>query len=113
MFIFESYFCVICYLTKATEKMNQFDTSNPNHYTFTTEVLEFHILGGLNVNGLDRMRVTLKVNRIDNEFHALRHNIDLYNSNQVEKLVRRSIRVSNEQERTQASYYDTAFTKID
>jgi len=69
--------------------MNSFDTSNPNHYTFTTELVEFHILGGLNVHGLDRMRVTLKVNRIDNEFHALRHNIDLYNSNQVEKLVRK------------------------
>ena len=69
--------------------MNSFNTSNPNHYTFTTELAEFHILGGLSVHGLDRMRVTIKVNRIDNEFHALRHNVDLYNSNQVEKLVRR------------------------
>jgi len=69
--------------------MNQFNTSNSNHYTFTTDVMEFHILGGLNVNGLDRMRVTIKVNRLDNEYHALRHNIDLYNSNQVEKLVRK------------------------
>jgi len=69
--------------------MNLLNTSNPNCYTFTTELVEFHILGGLNVHGLDRMRVTLKVNRIDNEFHALRHNIDLYNSNQVEKLVRK------------------------
>lgn len=69
--------------------MNQFDTSNSNHYTYTTEVVKFHILGGLNIHGLDRLRVTLKVNRIDNEFHALRHSIDLYNSNQVEKLVRK------------------------
>jgi len=69
--------------------MNSFNTSNPNHYTYSTEFVEFHILGGLNVHGLDRMRVTLKVNRIDNEFHALRHNVDLYNSNQVEKLVRK------------------------
>ncbi len=69
--------------------MNTFNTSNSNHFTFTTDVMEFHILGGLNINGLDRMRVTLKVNKFDNKFHALRHNIDLYNSNQVEKLVRK------------------------
>ena len=68
---------------------NTFDTSNSKHYTFTTEALEFHILGGLNIYGLDRLRVTLKVNRLDDEFYALRHSIDLYNSNQVEKLVRK------------------------
>ena len=69
--------------------MNTFDTSNPNHFLFKTEVLEVHILGGLNIHGLDRMRVTLKVNRVEDEFHALRHNIDLYNSTSVEKLVRK------------------------
>ncbi len=69
--------------------MFQFDTSNSNHYILTTEMLSFHILGGLNINGLDRMRVTLKVHKTDNEFHAIRHNIDLYNSNAVEKLVRK------------------------
>ncbi|QMU63076.1 MAG: hypothetical protein GKR88_01500 [Flavobacteriaceae bacterium] len=69
--------------------MNQLDTSNPNHFKFSTEVLDFHILGGLSVFGLDRMRITLKVNTIEDEFHALRHNIDLYNSNAVEKLVRK------------------------
>jgi predicted transcriptional regulator len=69
--------------------MSQLNTSNINHYIFQTEVLEFHILGGLNIHGLDRMRVTLKVNRIEDAFHALRHNIDLYNSNGVEKLVRK------------------------
>ncbi len=69
--------------------MNTFDTSNSNHFIFQTDVLEVHILGGLNTYGLDRMRVTLKVNRIEDEFHALRHNIDLYNANGVEKFVRK------------------------
>ena len=69
--------------------MNLLNTSNPNHFTFQTEALECHILGGLSVLGLDRMRITLKINRIEDEFHALRHNIDLYNSNAVEKLVRK------------------------
>ncbi|WP_299884328.1 hypothetical protein [uncultured Lacinutrix sp.] len=69
--------------------MNLFNTSNPNHFIFKTDVLECHILGGLSVFGLDRMRITLKVNRTEDELHALRHNIDLYNSNAVEKLVRK------------------------
>ena len=69
--------------------MNHFDTSNTNHFIYTTELLEFHILGGLSTFGLDRLRVTVKVNKRDDEFHALRHNIDLYNANGVEKLVRK------------------------
>jgi len=69
--------------------MNTFDTSNSNHFIFKTDALEVHILGGLNTYGLDRMRVTLKVNRAEDEFHALRHNIDLYNANSVEKFVRK------------------------
>ncbi|QTE21090.1 hypothetical protein [Polaribacter cellanae] len=69
--------------------MNDFDTSNSNHFKYTTDVLEFHILGGLTTFGLDRMRVTLKVNRIEDKFHAYRNNIDLYNANSVEKFVRK------------------------
>ncbi|MEM6719564.1 MAG: hypothetical protein AAF611_09630 [Bacteroidota bacterium] len=69
--------------------MNQFDTSNKNHFIFTTERLAFHILGGLSSFGLDRLRVTIKVHRNEDELHALRHNIDLYNANGVEKLVRK------------------------
>lgn len=69
--------------------MNQFNTTNVNHFIFTAEKLEFHVLGGLSTLGLDRLRVTLKVNTLEDEFHALRHNIDLYNSNGVEKLVRK------------------------
>lgn len=67
--------------------MTQFNTSNTNHFTFTTETLQFHVLGGLSTFGLDRLRVTLKVHRLDDEFHALRHNMDLYNANGVEKFV--------------------------
>ncbi len=69
--------------------MSQLNTTNPNHYIYTTGVLEFHILGGLSTFGLDRLRVTIKVHRVDDEFHAMRHNIDLYNANGVEKFVRK------------------------
>jgi len=69
--------------------MANIDTSNTNHYIFKADLLEFHILGGLNIHGLDRMRVTLKVNIADEPLHALRHTIDLYNANAVEKLIRK------------------------
>jgi len=69
--------------------MSHFDTSNKHHFLFQTEELEFHILGGLGAYSLDRLKVTLKVNRSEDEFNAIRHNLDLYNHNGVEKFVRR------------------------
>src|SRR5690606_3667915 len=49
--------------------------------------LTINILGGIRLDGLDRMRVTLK---IEVEHLALRHNLDLYNDTQVEKLIRKT-----------------------
>tara|TARA_R110002072_G_scaffold166080_1_gene319293 strand:+ start:50 stop:745 length:696 start_codon:yes stop_codon:yes gene_type:complete len=43
-------------------------------------------LGGIRLEGLDRMRVTLKITV---EYLTVRHNLDLYNDNQVEKLIRK------------------------
>lgn len=69
--------------------MNNLDTSNPNNYEYTTNHLEIHVLGGIKLNKLDSLRVTLSINK--KEHHTkLRHNIDLYNDNQVEKLVRKT-----------------------
>ena len=69
--------------------MSELNTSNKNDFKYTSEKLSIHILGGITTFGLDRMRVTLKVYRNEDEFHAIRHNIDLYNSTAVEKLVRK------------------------
>ena len=69
--------------------MSQLDTTNVNHFIFSANVLECHILGGLSTYGLDRLRVTLKINKAGDPYHAIRHNIDLYNANQVEKFVRK------------------------
>ena len=68
---------------------NSLNTENPNHFIYPTEQLNFEVLGGLTSFGIDRMRVTLKVSKTEDAFHAFRHNIDLYNSNGVEKLVRK------------------------
>ena len=64
------------------------NTTNPNNYTYTTRHLEIYILGGVKLNHLDNLRVTVSINKTDHDT-KLRHNIDLYNDNQVEKFVRR------------------------
>ena len=60
---------------------------NPEHITWKHEQLLFTVLGGIRLDGLDRMRVTLK---IDFKNTAIRHNLDLYNDTQVEKLIRKT-----------------------
>ncbi|PKV52448.1 hypothetical protein ATE84_4563 [Aquimarina sp. MAR_2010_214] len=64
------------------------NTTNPNHYQYTTRHLEISILGGIKLNHLEALRVTLGINKVKSET-KLRHNVDLYNDNQVEKLVRK------------------------
>jgi len=64
------------------------NTSNPNNYEYVTKHLEVHILGGIKLNKLESLRVTLSIQKIKSA-EILRHSIDLYNDNQVEKFVRR------------------------
>jgi hypothetical protein len=64
------------------------NTTNPNNYEYLTKYLEISILGGIKLNHLEALRVTLGINKVKSET-KLRHNVDLYNDNQVEKLVRK------------------------
>ena len=78
----------------------ELNTTNPHCFTYRTEELLIELLGGVRIDGLDRMRVTMKVTVI-NRKHAgylsnpelaglsIRHNLDLYNDTQVEKFIRR------------------------
>ena len=68
--------------------MTSLDTTNPNNYGYTTEHLEIHILGGLKTNKLESLRATLSIQK-PKQHNILRHNIDLYNDNQVEKFTRK------------------------
>jgi predicted transcriptional regulator len=68
--------------------MNALNTSNPNNYNYITKYLEVHILGGLRTNKLESLRVTLSIQK-PKQHNILRHSLDLYNDNQVEKFVRR------------------------
>jgi len=64
------------------------NTTNTNSYEYITKHLELHILGGIKTNKLESMRITLSIQKLKHE-NVLRHTLDLYNDNQVEKFVRR------------------------
>lgn len=77
------------------------NVANPDAITYSTEELGFTILGGIRLDGLDRMRVTMKIEVINRKLQhylnnpelanlALRHNLDLYNDVHVEKLIRKA-----------------------
>ena len=78
----------------------ELNTTNPHCFTYQTEELLVELLGGVRIDGLDRMRVTMKVTVVNRKHAAylnnpelaglsVRHNLDLYNDTQVEKFIRR------------------------
>ncbi len=69
--------------------MSNFNTSNPEQLIYENSILTIEILGGVRLEGLDRMRVTLKVSLNESEIPPLRHNLDLYNDTQLEKFIRK------------------------
>ncbi len=68
--------------------MSALNTTNPNNYNYTTKHLEIHILGGIKTNKLESLRITLSIQKLKHE-NILRHTLDLYNDNQVEKFTRK------------------------
>lgn len=64
--------------------------TNPESLIYENELLKLTVLGGIKLEGLDRMRVTLKIELKNSSVPPLRHNLDLYNDNQNEKLIRRT-----------------------
>lgn len=76
------------------------NVSHPDAITYTTDELKFTILGGIRLEGLDRLRVTIRTEMVSRKFpHYLNNpdlaalpmhqSLDLYNDNQVEKLTRK------------------------
>jgi len=72
-------------------KINQhLIAANPEALVYDNGLLILTVLGGVKLEGLDRMRVTLKLELPDSPRPPLRHNLDLYNDNQLEKLIRKT-----------------------
>lgn len=78
---------------------NTINISNPEAIIYTTEEISYTILGGIRLEGLDRLRVTIKIEVTNRKFQhylnnpdiaalAIRQNLDLYSITQVEKLAR-------------------------
>jgi hypothetical protein len=64
----------------------QLNHHNPEYVTWKHEELNFALLGGIRIEGLHSMRVTLKVDF--KTLPSIRHGLDLYNENQTEKLIK-------------------------
>ena len=68
---------------------NKLGTDNPDRLTYENSLLSIEVLGGVRLEGLDRMRVTLKVSLNESGLPPVRHNLDLYNDTQLEKFIRK------------------------
>jgi DNA primase catalytic core len=68
------------------------NTRNPDYITYTTEDLQVIILGGINLQQLDRLRTTIKISRTDTKdpLHSIRHTLDLYHSDYLEKFINKA-----------------------
>ncbi|MHA4812653.1 CHC2 zinc finger domain-containing protein [Flavitalea flava] len=61
-------------------------TTNPELLSYDSGELLITVLGGIKLTGLDRMRVTLKVEHKAKPLLPVRHNLDLYNQPHSEQL---------------------------
>ena len=66
--------------------MEQLNHHNPELVTWKYEEMLFALLGGIRIEGLHSMRVTLKIDF--KTFPSIRHGLDLYNETQTEKLIK-------------------------
>jgi DNA primase len=68
------------------------NTLNSDFITYTNEALQIIILGGINLQQLDRLRITIKISRTDtqNPLHSIRHTLDLYHSDYLEKFINKA-----------------------
>jgi DNA primase catalytic core len=62
------------------------NTENPELLFYQNGVLNVTVLGGIRITGLDKLRVTLKLESKTNNILPLRHNLDLYHKGQVDQL---------------------------
>lgn len=78
---------------------DRLNTRNPEYITYTTEDLQITILGGINMQQTDRLRITIKISRRDpsgaghgigDPLHSIRHTLDLYHSDYLEKFINKA-----------------------
>ena len=77
--------------TETIESDLSLNTDNPEYIFTKVGELRFTIMGGIGLYPLDKMKVTLKIEKIGSNrpLHRLRQTIDLYQDDSVEKLARK------------------------
>lgn len=65
-----------------------FDTTKQEAITYDTSSIHITVLGGIKINGLERMKVTLKIEVKSSNQKPIRHTLDLYNNNQLLQIIR-------------------------
>jgi DNA-binding MarR family transcriptional regulator len=73
--------------TSVVSANGQLITANPELLVYDNCELLITVLGGIKLTGLDRMRVTLKVEHKAKQLLPLRHHLDLYNHPHTEQLI--------------------------
>jgi len=68
--------------------MEPLNHHNPEYVTWKYEEMLFALLGGIRIEGLHSMRVTIKIDF--KTYPSLRHSLDLYNEGQTEKLIKKA-----------------------
>ncbi len=64
-------------------------TDTTDQLFYNNDLLQLTVLGGIKLEGLDRMRVTIKIQEQQSSRPPVRHNLDLYNDTQLEKFIRK------------------------
>jgi hypothetical protein len=59
--------------------MASINTTNPEQLIYDNSLIKLTVLGGIKIEGLDRMRATLKAELPESPQPPIRHNLDLYN----------------------------------
>lgn len=62
---------------------------NTDQLIYENDILQLTVLGGIKLEGLDRMRITVKIQLQESSRPPVRHNLDLYNDTQLEKFIRK------------------------
>ena len=78
--------------TKEKEPLeNELNTENPEYIIYQTKFVKLVLLGGINLQQVDRLRVTILIERTPklSPLHSIRQSgLDLYNDSLVEKFIR-------------------------
>ncbi|MFB0924809.1 MAG: hypothetical protein QMB65_05955 [Vicingaceae bacterium] len=70
--------------------MTELNTTNNEQIIYNNSLIKLTVLGGIKIEGLDRMRATLKAELPESPKPPIRHNLDLYNDTQLEKFIRKT-----------------------